>query len=243
MAWHEELPDRVMARLREIEPEPGALGREESVGDLGKDPAPVAERGIGPDRAAMVEIGQDLQAFFENVMRLAVPHVGYEADAAGVMLILRIVKTLRSGSERIGSRKDARRLASEALVELGLSVHLSAPRTVAILIATDISEFCRRVEDKTAASRAANRALCVEFFSICFRCSIRRRHSHSHRAGLTSEASFAQMVSKTVLSRKHARNEPATQAGALRFFDPAKSGPARNCQSIAAWGILAPQSA
>jgi hypothetical protein len=74
-------------------------------------------------------------------MRLAVLHVGHEADAAGIMLILRIVKPLRSGSERIGSREDARRRASEALVGLGLSVHLSAPRTVAILIATDISKF------------------------------------------------------------------------------------------------------
>ena len=65
---HEELPDSVMARLREIKPEPGALWREESVGNLGKDPASVAKRGVGPHRAAMIKVFQDGETLRDDRM-------------------------------------------------------------------------------------------------------------------------------------------------------------------------------
>lgn len=57
-------------------------------------------------------------------------------------------------------------------------------------------------------------------------------------------ASFAQMVSKTVLSRIHARNGPAIQARNEPIFSPAAGGlqvRLPNCQSIPAWGNLEPQ--
>ena len=128
MARHEELPDRVVARLRKIKPKLRAFRRKESVRDLREHAASIAERRISPDRAAMIEIGQDLQALFENVVRPAVFHVGHEADAAGIMLIGRIVEALGARGQRIHSRGDARSRASEALVELGLSVHFPLPK-------------------------------------------------------------------------------------------------------------------
>ena len=63
--------------------------------DLGQDAATVAERWIRPHRAAMVEVDQNLQALCENVMRLAVLHVGHEADAAGILFQRGVVKTYR----------------------------------------------------------------------------------------------------------------------------------------------------
>ena len=83
-----------MAGLRQVEAELGAFRGEEAVRDLGQHAAAVAERRVGADRAAMVEIDEDLQALFEDVVRLAVVHVGDEADAAGIVLLGGIVEAL-----------------------------------------------------------------------------------------------------------------------------------------------------
>ena len=89
VARHEELADGVMSRLGQGEAELGAFLREEAVGDLGQHAAAVAERRVGADRAAMVEIDQDLQALLENGVRGAALHVGDDADAAGIALAAR----------------------------------------------------------------------------------------------------------------------------------------------------------
>ena len=65
--------------------------------NLQQHAAAVAGLGIGADRAAMVEIEQDLQAHLDQFMRLGVVHVGDEADAAGVMLVARVIKSLGRG--------------------------------------------------------------------------------------------------------------------------------------------------
>ena len=80
-----------MAWLRQIESELGAFRREKTMGDLSENAASVAERGIGPDRAAMVEIDQNLQTLLQDFVRLAVLHVGDEADAAGIVLLRGVV--------------------------------------------------------------------------------------------------------------------------------------------------------
>ena len=84
---HEKLTDRVVALRRQLEAQLGAFGREERVRDLGHHAAAVAQRRIRAHRAAMVEVDQNLQALFEDVVRLAVLHVGHEADTAGIMLV------------------------------------------------------------------------------------------------------------------------------------------------------------
>ena len=65
-------------------------------------PQPSPSIGIGADRAAMVEVDEDLQALLDDGVRLAVLHVGDEADAAGVLLVRRVVEPWRAG--RPGSR-------------------------------------------------------------------------------------------------------------------------------------------
>ena len=123
-----------MARLGKREAELLAFGRKEAVRNLDQDAAAVAQRRVRADRAAMVEIDQNLKTLFEDRMRLAVLHVGDEADAAGIMLLRRIVETLGARSQRI----NAREMAPEGFLRggFGSRVHLSAPGAVAFLEAT-----------------------------------------------------------------------------------------------------------
>ena len=72
----------------------GFLG-EELVRDLHQDAGAVAHARIGADRAAMLEIAEDAQAVFDDLVRLAALDVGDEADAAGILVERRIVKALR----------------------------------------------------------------------------------------------------------------------------------------------------
>ena len=60
-------------------------------------PAAVARLRVGADRAAMLEVQQDLQALLDDVVRLAVVQVGDEADAAGIALVQRIEQAFRLG--------------------------------------------------------------------------------------------------------------------------------------------------
>jgi len=51
----------------------------------------VANQWVGADRTAMVEIDQDLQAALDDVVRFSPFDIGDETDAAGIMLVARIV--------------------------------------------------------------------------------------------------------------------------------------------------------
>ena len=148
LARHEELADRVMALRRQVEAQLGAFGREERVRDLGQHAAAVAERGIRAHRAAMVEVDQNLQALFEDVVRLAVLHVGHKADAAGIVLLGGIVERLGRRRQRVPTGVGLLEAAAQ-LVERRLSygVHLSAPRAVAHLVRPLLQIF-RRIMDK-----------------------------------------------------------------------------------------------
>ena len=92
-----------MAGRRQVDAELGAFGREEAMRNLHEHAAAVAELGVGADRAAMVEIDEDLQALLEDVVRLAVAHVGDEADAAGIVLPGGVVEALGARQERVGT--------------------------------------------------------------------------------------------------------------------------------------------
>src|SRR5689334_18798896 len=67
---------------------------QQGVGGLDHAAGTVADQRVGADRAAMVEIDQDLQALSDNVVRLLALYVDDEADAAGVMLVAGVVKSL-----------------------------------------------------------------------------------------------------------------------------------------------------
>src|SRR5271165_6973588 len=132
VARHEELADRIVTRLRQVDAELGAFGGEERMRDLGQHAAAVAETRICAHSAAMVEIAQDLQAFFENVVRLAVLHIGHKADTAGIVLLGRIVEGLGSRHQGVQTERGLQRLAVRLFERrLSCGVHLSAPRAVA----------------------------------------------------------------------------------------------------------------
>ena len=75
--------------------------REEAMRDLHEHAAAVARLRVGAHRAAMVEVEQDLQAHLDDGVRLAVLHVGDEADAAGIVLVGGVVEPLGLRKARI----------------------------------------------------------------------------------------------------------------------------------------------
>ena len=67
---------------------------EQGIGNLDQDAGAIAHQRIGAHRAAMVEIDQKLQAQPDDLMGLGALDVGDKADAASVMLVARVIKTL-----------------------------------------------------------------------------------------------------------------------------------------------------
>ncbi len=105
---HEQLADGVFAGCRQLEAEFGRLREEELVRDLHQDAGAVAHARIGTDRAAVLEVAQDPQAVFDDLMRLAALDVGDEADAAGILVELGIVEALGRRHAGIGRGARAR---------------------------------------------------------------------------------------------------------------------------------------
>ena len=99
---HEQIADRVFARLRQLEAEFGGFLGEKLVRDLHQDAGAVAHARVGADRAAMLQIAEDAQPVLDDQVRLAALDVGDEADAAGVLVERRIVQTLRRRRAGIG---------------------------------------------------------------------------------------------------------------------------------------------
>ena len=86
--------------------------------NLNENAAAVAELGIGADRAAMVEVEQDLQAHLDDLVVRLIVELRDEADAAGVVLLGRVVEALGGRQQRIAAQhlaldRRARRLGGE----------------------------------------------------------------------------------------------------------------------------------
>ena len=107
IARHEQIADRVFARLRQLEAELGGLLGEKLVRDLHQDAGAVAHARVGADRAAMLQIAQDAQPVLDDLVRLAALDVGDEADAAGILVERGIVQALRRRRAGIGGRRRA----------------------------------------------------------------------------------------------------------------------------------------
>ena len=75
----------------------GHLGAVELVGDLDQDACAVAHQLVGADRAAMVEVLEDLQALRHDVVRAPALDVRDEAHAAGVVLAGGVVQASPGG--------------------------------------------------------------------------------------------------------------------------------------------------
>ena len=84
--------DRVAARRRQFETaRPGPIAQQ-AVRHLDHAAGAVADQRVGPDRAAVVEIDQDLQPAADDIVRFSAFDIRDKADAAGVVLVARIIK-------------------------------------------------------------------------------------------------------------------------------------------------------
>ena len=70
---HEEMADGVVAGLRQLDVERGALLREERVRDLDEDAGAVAGDRVGAHGAAVLEVLQDSERVLDHLVRLARP--------------------------------------------------------------------------------------------------------------------------------------------------------------------------
>ena len=80
--------DAVLARRREFDSLSRHLGAIEVVGDLDEDACAVAHQAVGTDRAAVVQVLEDLQTLGDDCVRLVAGDMSDEADAAGIVLVL-----------------------------------------------------------------------------------------------------------------------------------------------------------
>ena len=72
--------------------------------DLHQHPGAVAHARVGAGGAAVFQIAENLQAIFDDLVRLAALDVGDEADAAGVLVERGVVEALAQRRAGIGGR-------------------------------------------------------------------------------------------------------------------------------------------
>src|SRR5437899_960055 len=86
---------RVLAGRRQFESENRALAGKKLVRNLNQDAGAVASFGIAAAGAAMREIYQDLDSLLDDLMALLTANAGYKTHSASVVLVRRVIETLR----------------------------------------------------------------------------------------------------------------------------------------------------
>src|SRR5208283_882362 len=84
----------VSAGTGEGESQAGALAGEKLVRNLNEDAGAVTSLGIAPGGPSVGKIDENLDAFADDVVAFLSAHVGDESDAAGIVLVARIVQSL-----------------------------------------------------------------------------------------------------------------------------------------------------
>ena len=87
-------PDPVLPHLRQGNPKGGALFNEKFMRDLNQQAGAVPGQRIAAASPPVAEVFDDLNALFNNGVRLLALHIDHEAHAAGVFFVLRVIKTL-----------------------------------------------------------------------------------------------------------------------------------------------------
>jgi hypothetical protein len=97
MLFHrqESHSDRVLARRRQGESERLALAREKLVWNLNQNPGAIAGFWIAATCSAVRKINEDLNPLLNDLMALLSANASHKTDSASVVLVRRIVKTLR----------------------------------------------------------------------------------------------------------------------------------------------------
>jgi hypothetical protein len=95
IAWKEDETGAVLSCRREVDADPACLLAKEPVGRLNQDPGTVAGIRLASTGAAMEQDDEDLEGLTDDPMRSSSFYVDDESDAARVMLMRRVVETLR----------------------------------------------------------------------------------------------------------------------------------------------------
>jgi hypothetical protein len=90
----ESHPDRVLARCWQSKAERFTLARKKLVRDLDQDSGPVAGFRIAAACAAMRQVDKDLNSLLDNFVTFFAANAGDKPNAAGIMLVRRVVETL-----------------------------------------------------------------------------------------------------------------------------------------------------
>ncbi len=96
IARHEHMADGIVAGLGQFDALASHFLAEEAVGKLHQHAGAVAHQRISADGAAMRQVFEHRKAVLDDLMRLHALHVDDEADAAGIVLVARIVQAVRS---------------------------------------------------------------------------------------------------------------------------------------------------
>jgi hypothetical protein len=67
---------------------------QQRVGHLDQDAGTVSDQGVGADRAAMIEVDQDLEAARDDVVRFSAADMSDETDTARIVLVARVIEAL-----------------------------------------------------------------------------------------------------------------------------------------------------
>ena len=94
------MADGVVAGLGQRDAQRRGHLAQEFMRDLHEDARAVAGERVGADGAAMGQIFEDLQTVLDDLAARPAFQIGDEADAAGIVLVLRIVESLRRRRRR-----------------------------------------------------------------------------------------------------------------------------------------------
>ena len=127
IARHEHMADAVMAGLGQSDAERRACLAQEFMRDLHEDAGAVARERVGAGGAAMGQVFENLQAVLDDLAAWPAFEIGDETDAASIVLVLRIVESLRGRRRRPRLRRGSQFLVTQCHRHLKPWLQLAPP--------------------------------------------------------------------------------------------------------------------
>ena len=94
---HEHHAHAVLTRGRQREAQRGCFAGEKPVRNLNQEAGAITRLRVAATRPAMSQIDEDLDAFFDDVVRFLALDIGDETDATGIVFVGGVVEPLRRG--------------------------------------------------------------------------------------------------------------------------------------------------
>ena len=87
----EDIPHGIVTHGRQTQTLLGAFGAQEGIRQLDQYPGAIAEHGVITCSATVLEVFQDQQTLLDNLVTLLILNVRDKADAAGIVLVGRVI--------------------------------------------------------------------------------------------------------------------------------------------------------